>query len=52
LNAFAENTTKKCVNICPNFSIADPTTHICVAVCPFGYFLQISLLNGNRTCVT
>jgi len=52
LGAFGDNTTRVCVNQCPNTSIADPTTHLCVAECPQSYILQVALSNGNRTCVT
>lgn len=40
-----------CVVFCPFPSIADPTRNLCVNECPVGYYFQISLGNGNRSCV-
>jgi len=49
---FGDNVTDSCVNFCPTPSFADPTTHLCVDTCPTGYYTQVAISNGNRTCVT
>jgi hypothetical protein len=51
-NAFGDNVTLSCVVFCPTPSIADPTKMLCVNECSTGYYFQISIANGNRSCVT
>ena len=31
---FADNTTQKCVSVCPRYFYGDPSTHKCVLICP------------------
>lgn len=51
-NAFGDNITSSCVLFCPTPSFADPATHLCAEECTNKTYEQISIANGNRTCVT
>ena len=51
-NSFGDNITLDCVLFCPTPSFADPVLHLCVQECTNSQYEQISIANGNRTCVT
>lgn len=50
--SFGDNITRDCVLSCPSPSFADPNNQLCVEECTNGYYEQIKISNGNRTCVT